>query len=56
MQLGINKDEAELILHSILYYMANGGGKYLDLLYPNADLNALIKELGIIIQCLENKK
>lgn len=53
MQLGVNKDEAELILYAILYYIKNGGGKYLDLLYPNADLNTLIRELEIIIQCLE---
>ena len=53
MQLGLNKDEAELILCAILYYMKNGGGKYLDLLYPNAGLGTLIRELEIIIQCLE---
>ena len=53
MQLGINKDEAELILYAILYYMKNGGSKYLYLLYPNAELNVLIRELEIIIQCLE---
>lgn len=55
MQLGVNKDEAELILYAILYYMKNGGIKYLDLLYPNADLNALIRELETIIECLEEK-
>lgn len=50
MNIGINKDEAQLIYDSIIYALSMGMRTYLDIYYLNADIPQLLTQLSLVIQ------
>ena len=51
MDIGINKDEAQLIVDSILYTLKMGMKNYIDIYYPKAEIPQLLTQLEFVIQC-----
>lgn len=50
MDIGINRDEAQLIYDSIIYPVKMGVRTYIDVYYPNADIPQLLTQLSLVIQ------
>ena len=48
MELNINKDEAQLINCALIYYLQRGAVCWYKDIYPNADLECILKQLNII--------
>lgn len=50
MNIGVNKDEAQLIYDSIIYALNMGMRTYLDAYYPNVNIPQLLTQLSLVIQ------
>ena len=50
MDIGINRDEAQLIYDSIIYAVKMGMRTDIDVYYPNADIPQLLTQLSLVIQ------
>ena len=50
MDIGINKDEAQLIYDSIIYSLEAGMKRYIDICYPKAEIPQLLAQLNLVIQ------
>lgn len=51
MNIGINRDEAQLIADSILYTLKMGMKDYVNICYPKAEISQLLTQLEFVIQC-----
>lgn len=50
MDIGVNKDEAQLIYDSIIYTLNMGMKTYVDICYPKAEIPQLLTQLKLAIQ------
>lgn len=50
MNIGINKDEAQLIYDSLIYTLKMGMKQYIDICYPEAEISQLLTQLKLVIQ------
>lgn len=50
MDIGINKDEAQLIYDSLIYTLKMGMGQYVGFCYPKAEISQLLTQLELVIQ------
>lgn len=50
MNIGINKDEAQLIYDSITYTLKMGMKQYINICYPKAEIPQLLTQLELVIQ------
>lgn len=50
MNIGINKDEAQLIYDSIISFLKVGMNQYIDICYPEAEIPQLLTQLKFVIQ------
>ena len=50
MDIGVNKDEAQLIYDSLVYTLKMGMGQYVDFCYPKAEISQLLTQLKLVIQ------
>lgn len=50
MNIGVNKDEAQLIYDSIIYALKMGMKRYIDFCYPKAEISQLLTQLELAIQ------
>lgn len=50
MNIGVNKDEAQLIYDSIIYALNIGMKTYVDICYPKAEIPQLLTQLELAIQ------
>lgn len=50
MNIGVNKDEAQLIYDSIIYALKMGMERYIDFCYPKTEIPQLLTQLELAIQ------
>lgn len=50
MDIGVNKDEAQLIYDSLIYTLKMGMGQYVNICYPKAEIPQLLTQLKLVIQ------
>ena len=50
MNIGVNKDEAQLIYDSIIYTLKMGMEQYTNICYPKAGISQLLTQLELAIQ------
>lgn len=50
MDIGVNKDEAQLIYDSLIYTLKMGMGQYVNFCYPEAEISQLLTQLKFVIQ------
>ena len=50
MDIGINKDEAQLIYDSLIYTLKMGMKHHINICYPKAEIPQLLTQLELVIQ------
>lgn len=50
MDIGVNKDEAQLIYDSLIYTLKMGMGQHVNFCYPKAEIPQLLTQLELAIQ------
>lgn len=50
MDIGINRDEAQLIYDSLIYTLKMGMDQHIDICYPKAEIPQLLTQLELVIQ------
>lgn len=56
MNIGINKDEAQLIYDSIIYTLKMGMKHHINICYPKAKIPQLLTQLELVIQIEDQNK
>lgn len=51
MDIGTNRDEAQLIYDSIIYTLKMGMKDYVKMCYPRAEIPQLMTQLSFVMQC-----
>ena len=56
MDIGVNKDEAQLIYDSLIYTLKMGMGQHINICYPKAEIPQLLTQLELAIQIEDSNK